>query len=185
MNTSPFNSNVNWFDFDDAQIGKNRLNAKALLNFIDSGDLETVMSTAELNASVEPLGFVYHQVGWLDRDLTGKVFCRGQDLAKSDLPNGQLFIIEKADVPILVPVSKGASPENESVNELSGQKQFGFSLRKIGAIFDKQVALDSLPESVVRGIPVFLRFSVTASGSFAFAVENAKGLSEKSQESTK
>lgn len=204
MNTSPFNSNVNWFDFEDPQTEKNRLNAKALLNFIDSGDLETVLSTAELNASVQPLAFVYRRVGWLDRDLTNKIFSRGEDLDRKDLPDGELFIIKKRSVPNAVsaemstsrpnqatgslsPGTEMSAPTAKSSNSISGTVSAGantemnarleqtvFSLQKIGTLSKQLTTLDPLPESIPRGMPVFLRFPVTASGSFAPSAESPK-----------
>lgn len=92
LNTSPFNSHLDWFDAKNPKTSVWRKNANQLLAFLKSDDLSSIKSTDELNASVPSCGRIYRRIGWLDRDPDGNWYVRGNTQA---CPDGDLMVLRK------------------------------------------------------------------------------------------
>ncbi|MDO5580035.1 MAG: hypothetical protein Q4G69_02775 [Planctomycetia bacterium] len=92
LNTSPFNSHLDWFDVKNPKTAAWRKNAEQLLGFLKSDELEAVKSTQELDASIPSCARIYRRIGWLDRDREGNWMIRGR---AESCPDGELLVLRK------------------------------------------------------------------------------------------
>ncbi|MBR5758677.1 MAG: hypothetical protein IKX88_08785, partial [Thermoguttaceae bacterium] len=129
-------ASVDRFQTETQKLQKIRQLAKSRLDFLPKNHLVVDKTTAQLDAQVERVAFVYRRIGWLDRDFADEWKCRRP--SDGELPEGDLYV----SIP---------SEENEQLSQWF----------KIGSSNGKRTTLKLATNNVPRGSIVFCRVSLT------------------------
>ena len=129
-------ASVDRFQTETQKLQKIRQLAKSRLDFLPKNHLVVDKTTAQLNAQVERVAFVYRRIGWLDLDFADEWKCRRP--SDGELPEGDLYVSIPSD-------------ENEQLSQWF----------KIGSSNGKRTTLKLATNNVPRGSIVFCRVSLT------------------------